>query len=208
MEKKLILVVSPPASGKTYVSMKLAEKLEHVVYLDKDTLVPLSNVAFDVAHEPNDREGPFFEKYLRNVEYEVVLDFAFDALKYDDIVLINAPFGREIRDEAYIDGLRAKLRKEYQARLIIIWVVTSIDVVHRRMIDRNSPRDEFKLKDWNRFVKSQNFTIPSNLDDPNIKDDLLLFYNDSDAQFNESMERIVSIIEEADGDLASPSSAS
>ena len=40
--KKLILVTSPPACGKTYVSKKLAENLNHVVYLDKDTLIPLS----------------------------------------------------------------------------------------------------------------------------------------------------------------------
>ena len=38
--KKLILVTSPPACGKTYVSKKLAENLKHVVYLDKDTLIP------------------------------------------------------------------------------------------------------------------------------------------------------------------------
>ena len=36
MSKKLILVVSPPACGKTYVSKKLAGALKHVVYLDKD----------------------------------------------------------------------------------------------------------------------------------------------------------------------------
>ena len=40
--KRLILVTSPPASGKTYVSKKLAENLRHIVYLDKDTLIPLS----------------------------------------------------------------------------------------------------------------------------------------------------------------------
>ena len=101
MEKKLILVSAPPASGKTYVSMKLAENLKHVVYLDKDTLVPLSNVAFNVANEPNDREGEFFEKNLRDVEYQVILNMALDALKYDDIVLINAPFTKEIHGEAH-----------------------------------------------------------------------------------------------------------
>ena len=37
MKKKLILVTSPPACGKTYISKKLAEELAHVVYLDKDT---------------------------------------------------------------------------------------------------------------------------------------------------------------------------
>ena len=49
MEKKLIIVSAPPASGKTYVSMKIAESLEHVTYLDKDSLVPLSNVAYKIA---------------------------------------------------------------------------------------------------------------------------------------------------------------
>ena len=49
--KKLILVTSPPACGKTFVSMKLAEALSHVVYLDKDTLIPLSKRIFAVAGE-------------------------------------------------------------------------------------------------------------------------------------------------------------
>ena len=49
MQKKLILVTSPPASGKTYISKLLAERLKHVVYLDKDTLITLSKHIFAVA---------------------------------------------------------------------------------------------------------------------------------------------------------------
>lgn len=41
--KKLILVTSPPACGKTFISKQLAKALNHVVYLDKDTLIPLSS---------------------------------------------------------------------------------------------------------------------------------------------------------------------
>ena len=37
--KKMILVTSPPACGKTYISKQLARNLKHVVYLDKDTLI-------------------------------------------------------------------------------------------------------------------------------------------------------------------------
>ena len=37
MMKKMILVTSPPACGKTYISKQLAKELKHVVYLDKDT---------------------------------------------------------------------------------------------------------------------------------------------------------------------------
>ena len=53
--KKLILVVSPPACGKTFVSKKLASALTHVVYLDKDTLIPLSKKIFEVAGEEYNR---------------------------------------------------------------------------------------------------------------------------------------------------------
>jgi uridine kinase len=47
MKKKLILVTSPPACGKTYVAMKLAAELNHVVYLDKDALIILSRQIFE-----------------------------------------------------------------------------------------------------------------------------------------------------------------
>ena len=52
MEKKLILVTSPPACGKTYVAKALAKNLKHVVYLDKDTLIVLSKQIFKVAGQP------------------------------------------------------------------------------------------------------------------------------------------------------------
>ena len=57
--KKLILVTSPPACGKTFVSMKLAEALSHVVYLDKDTLICLSKQIFKVANQPYNRSSDF-----------------------------------------------------------------------------------------------------------------------------------------------------
>ncbi|MDF2845461.1 MAG: P-loop ATPase [Herbinix sp.] len=96
--KKLILVTSPPASGKTYISKQLAKTLKHVVYLDKDTLIVLSKQIFNVANQPYDRSSSFFEENIRDFEYEAVVALALEALDYDDIVLINAPFTEEIRD--------------------------------------------------------------------------------------------------------------
>jgi len=196
MEKKLILVSAPPASGKTYVSMELAENLKHVVYLDKDTLVPLSNVAFNVAHEPNDREGDFFEKNIRDVEYQVILNMALDALKYDDIVLINAPFTKEIHDLPYIQALRKELEETYQAHLAIVWIICSVETVHQRMIERNSPRDTFKLADWDKYVKSQHFEVPIWLKDDKDPYSLILFNNNTDEEFKQSMKDVTRLLEE------------
>ncbi len=79
--KKLILVTSPPACGKTYVSQKLAEALTHVVYLDKDTLIPLSKQIFSVAHQEYNRSSDFFNQYIRDFEYETIVALALEALK-------------------------------------------------------------------------------------------------------------------------------
>lgn len=194
MKKKLILVTSPPASGKTYISKMLAANLEHVVYLDKDTLVPLSNVVFTVAGEEINRSSQFFEDHIRNVEYEVTLNFAFEALQYEDIVLINAPFTREIRDTEYMISLRKKLR-EYGAALTVVWVQTDVEVCKQRMIERNSPRDHWKIANWDEYISKINFAIPENLNDASVVDQLLVFKNSSQEEYEESMKKMLEAIQ-------------
>ena len=186
MKKRMILVTSPPASGKTFVSKQLAKKLPHIVYLDKDALVPLSNRVFHVAGEEVNRSSPFFEEHIRNYEYEVILDIGFEAIEYNDLVLINAPFTREVRNNEYIEDLKAKLAS-HGAELVVIWVVTDIEVSRQRMIARNSPRDTWKLSNWDEYVASRDYSTPSM---PSISDCLVKFYNSNQDEFDESMERI------------------
>jgi len=196
--KKLILVTSPPASGKTYIAKKLSEALRQVVYLDKDVLIKLSKQIFVVAGEEYNRSSDFFNENIRDYEYETIVELAMEALTYDDIVLINAPFTKEIRDLNYIKKLKAKLTTK-NASLVVIWVETSINVTHQRMIERNSDRDTWKLAHWNEYIAEINFDIPSALDDPFIKDDLLIFKNSSDEEFTDSLTKTIDILEESSG---------
>ena len=192
--KKLILVTSPPACGKTYISRQLAGALKHVVYLDKDTLIPLSKQIFAVAHQPYDRSSLFFEKYIRDLEYQVTLDLAMEALLYDDIVLINAPFTQEIRNDEYIANLRKELAKK-EAELVVIWVDTDPEVCHQRMIDRASDRDIWKLTHWDQYIMGVNFEPPMNLKLESQPDSLLIFHNSTQEEFDASMARIVTELE-------------
>ncbi|MDE6029031.1 MAG: ATP-binding protein [Clostridiales bacterium] len=191
--KRLILVSSPPACGKTYISRQLAKNLRHVVYLDKDTLIPLSKQIFRVGKKPYDRSSDFFEEQIRDYEYEVILDLGFEALQYDDTVLINAPFTREVRDPDYIAKLRGKLA-ELGAKLTIIWVVTSPEVCHARMLRRNSDRDTYKITHWDEYINGIDFSVPAGVsgDDP---DGLLLFYNSSEAEFVKSMHDVLEVLD-------------
>lgn len=192
--KRLILVTSPPASGKTYVSKQLAKNLKHVVYLDKDTLIVLSKQIFVVADQEYNRSSDFFEANIRDYEYAAIIDLAMEALEYDDIVLINAPFTREVRNTEYMAALRAQATKK-DARLTVIWVQTDVEVCRQRMMERNSDRDRWKLDNWDEYVSGVNFEIPNELNDPNCKDDLLIFKNSSEAEFETSMREILDMIE-------------
>jgi dephospho-CoA kinase len=192
--KKLILVTSPPACGKTFISKQLSKTLKHVVYLDKDTLIILSKQIFKAAGEPYNRSSEFFEKNIRDYEYETIVALALEALDYDDIVLINAPFTEEIRDVNYINKLKAML-KEKNARLVVVWVETSVEVCRQRMIARNSDRDTWKLEHWEEYIAGCDFSVPTTIDDPKVVDDLLIFKNSSDAEYEESMKRIIDILE-------------
>ena len=192
--KKLILVVSPPACGKTFISKKLAENLKHVVYLDKDTLVPLSNVVFDCANQERNRSSEFFEKYIRNVEYDVTMDFALEALKYEDCVLINAPFTREIRDNVFMKDLRNRL-KEQNCGLYVVWVETKLEICRQRMISRNSPRDTWKLEHWDEYIATRDFNVPRNLYEDGVVDKLLIFHNSSQEEYEASIKEVIEELE-------------
>ncbi len=194
-EKRLIFVTSPPACGKTRLSKKLATEMKHIVYLDKDTLIPLSKQIFAVAGQPYNRSSDFFEKEIRDYEYDVIMDLAFEAIKYEDYVMVNAPFTREIRDDEYISSLRAKLR-EYGAKLTVIWIVTDPEVCHQRMIKRGSDRDTWKLEHWDEYLSSVNFSIPENLRDPDDENSLLLYYNSTDEMAAESFARLMKVFDQ------------
>lgn len=188
--KKLILVTSPPACGKTFVSKEISKALDHVIYLDKDTLIGLSKQIFVVANEEYNRSSDFFEEHIRDYEYDVVVDLALEALDYDDTALINAPFSREIRDKEYMKGLKAKLAAK-GAKLVIIWVETDPEVVHQRMIDRNSDRDTWKLENWDEYIQRCNFNRPTEIDDPECVDEILVFKNSSREEFEVSIKDVV-----------------
>lgn len=192
--KKLILVTSPPACGKTFISKQLARRIKHIVYLDKDTLIPLSKQIFAVANQPYDRSSDFFNRYIRDYEYIAIEELAMEALEYADTVLINAPFTKEIRNPKFMMDLRSKLA-QHNAQLIVIWVTADVETVHQRMIDRGSDRDKSKLENWDEYIAGCNFHPPLELLGEQAVDRLLFFNNSTDAEYEESMERIAAILE-------------
>ena len=185
--KKLILVTSPPACGKTFISKELSKALKNIVYLDKDTLIGLSKQIFVVAGEEYNRSSDFFQENIRDYEYNVILDLAFEALDYANMVLINAPFTEEIRDLEWMANLRKTLAGK-GAELVLIWVETDPEVCRQRMIKRNSDRDTWKLENWDEYIASCDFTRPDNIPE------LVVFPNSSDEEYKNSLEKTAKYI--------------
>ena len=72
--------------------------------------------------------------------------------------------------------------------------MTSPEICRQRMIERDSDRDTWKLENWDEYISKVNFDTPELLDDPNVVDKFLKFYNSSNEEFEESMERITKIL--------------
>ena len=84
---------------------------------------------------------------------------------------------------------------EKDATLAVIWVETDPEIVHARMIQRNSDRDTWKLEHWDEYIAGCNFEVPENLRDEEDDTSLLIFHNNDADEFEESMEEIVNALE-------------
>ena len=73
-------------------------------------------------------------------------------------------------------------------RLVIVWVETSPETCHQRMIKRNSSRDTWKLEHWDEYIAGCNFEMPTNIGD------VLVFKNNSGEEFDESLEKIAKLL--------------
>ena len=185
MAKHFILITSPPACGKTRLARRLATNLDNAVYLDKDTLIPLSKQIFKVANMPYNRSSDFFQKNIRDFEYQVILDQGLEAIKYADTVIINAPFRKEVRDKAFIEDFKRRLEK-VGAKLLVIWIFSSVELCKFRMRKRNSDRDRWKIENWDEYVKTVNFN-PPDLDE----EDLFIHRNSNDIEADEHFARLI-----------------
>ena len=195
MKKKLILVGAPPACGKNYISKLICEEVEHITYLDKDDLSELIRCCFTLCDEELNMDGDFYIRNLRPSEYNTLFRLAFSALRFGELVLVNAPFVREVRDMEYMRALKERVI-EMGAELVLIWVVAPMNVCYERMKNRNSNRDNLKLENWSEYVKTIDYSIPTLLEEKGVVDRLIVFDNANDNTAQMSLRKTIEILKE------------
>lgn len=192
-KKKLILVAAPPACGKNFVSERIAQECGHIVYLDKDDLCDLVGCTFDLCGQERNMDSKFYSENIRSAEYSTILRLALSALRYENTVLINAPFGKEVRDVGYMAELKSTVNK-VGAELVLVWVIAPMDVCYERMRKRNAIRDMWKLENWNEYVKGINYSTPIQLVEEQAVDRLIEFNNGKAQDFASSLEEVIRYI--------------
>lgn len=191
--KKFILVAGLPACGKTFVAERLAKNINNCVYLDKDDLGNLLRQACVLNEQVLDYDGTFYQNNLRSVEYDTILSIALSALRFNDIVILNAPFLKEMRDFVYMQNLKEKVNS-LGAELTLIWVVAPDSVMYERMKKRNSPRDKLKLENWSEYIKSIDYSPPMELVEKELVNALLVFDTKNEQTTENNLQKAIYLI--------------
>ena len=93
----------------------------------------------------------------------------------------------------YMRSLRRKLQ-EKGARLVVVWVKTDPEVVHQRMLERNSDRDVWKLEHWDEYNAGVNYEIPECLNDPTVTDEFYVVSNNSTDELRTSLKMLEAML--------------
>ncbi|QQK01205.1 ATP-binding protein [Burkholderia anthina] len=152
----LVFFCGHAGTGKTTLAKRLIGPLmratgEAVCLLDKDTLYGhYSSAAMGaLTSDPNDRDSPLYLKHLRDPEYQGLLDTARENLALGIGALVVGPLSREVRDRRILD--RAWLGITPDVTLTVVWVHTTEDVAHERIVARGNPNDAYKLAHWDEY---------------------------------------------------------
>ena len=155
---RLILFAGHAGTGKSTLAKKalpqIVEKTgEDFFFLDKDTVYGAysAHVMELTTNNPNDRDSPFYLQNLRDWEYAGLIAIAKENLQLGVNVILVGPFSSEIQSGRMFNA--AELGVPSVSSIRIAWIDLDENEAKLRMEKRADPRDEYKLKHWDQYIK-------------------------------------------------------
>jgi predicted kinase len=152
----LVFFCGHAGTGKTTIAKRLVSPLmretgEAFCLLDKDTLYGRYSAAAmgALTGDPNDRDSPLYLQHLREPEYQGLLETARENLELGVSAIVVGPLSREVRERKLFD--RAWLGIGDDVVIRIVWVSTSEETAHARIVARHNPNDAYKLAHWEEY---------------------------------------------------------
>jgi predicted kinase len=155
---RLILFAGHAGTGKSTLAKKALPLIveatgEDFFFLDKDTAYGAfsSHIMELTTNNPNDRDSPFYLQNLRDWEYAGLIAIATENLQLGVNVILVGPFSSEIQSGAMFNPEALGIPKESSVK--IAWIDLDQNEAKLRMQKRADPRDEWKLKHWDQYIK-------------------------------------------------------
>jgi predicted kinase len=149
LQPSLILIMGVAGSGKTTLAREI---LTHIwaVYLDNNHIVD--------AFFPHTRTGQAYEKMRPNF-YKALYTITEENLKLGMSVLLDVPHIKEVQTKEWRNFIK-RLVKRTKAKAVIIRCLCSEKTLHSRISSRGEQRDQWKLDNWNEFLRTQPIKVP------------------------------------------------
>lgn len=167
--QKLVFFVGVAGTGKTTVAKKLAARIP-AAFLDRDTVGGRFVEKFLEANglDPNDRDSDFYKENLRDLEYDTTKDICIENLSAGQNVFMISPFTAELKNREWIEEVisaAGRTKDEVNVKVIVV-TLQDMELQKKRIIGRQTERDEWKLEHWDTFKERVDFVPEINWDIP------------------------------------------
>lgn len=176
--QKLVYFVGVAGTGKTTVAEKVAREIP-CAFLDRDTVGGRFVERFleQQGLDPDDRDSQFYKENLRDLEYDTTLDICVENLRVGQNVFMISPFTSELKNKQYLEDLLVaanKTKAEVDVKVVVV-TLQDIEQQRKRIEQRGTDRDAWKLENWDQYETRVNFVPEINWDIP--EDSVLVFDN-------------------------------
>lgn len=187
--RKLVFVVGPAGAGKTTLAKALA-KQRRAAFFDMDTLTrPAAEAIMTLAgQDPDDRDSPVYKRHCRDLGYRITMDAALENVELGTDAVVVGPFTKETQDPLWLPSELARIGASAQTvdvKALFVYLPDD-DHYRRRIQERGSHLDQWKLSNWSRFSPSLvrrdiRWELPSSS---------ILYFDNSGSLTEEKLERI------------------
>ena len=148
--KLLILVAGYSGSGKTYLSHRLAKKVQ-VVYVDKDEI----NDVFTF------RRTNSIHKEFKDYAYKIMYAITSINLKLGNSVVMDAPFTqKQLGNTEWVEFIKG-FAKNHNTKIKVLWCEAPNHIRKERILKRNNERDIERYEKLDEFIsRAEKLSIP------------------------------------------------
>jgi predicted kinase len=141
----LSLVAGYAGSGKSEFSQFLSSVTGWAL-LDKDSLTcaMAERLLTSLGGDPHDRHTDLYMREVRPLEYQCLVESAFDNLRAGTSVILTAPFVAELADPEWMSNLNKRCAA-MGIDVTVIWVRCDIESMRAHIERRGAARDAWKL---------------------------------------------------------------